>query len=99
MSDSTRQDALGTVPQQHRQTQQDLKKELGFEIPVETVPLPSVGKIYPQDSPLHGQETLDIRGMTAREEDILTSRALIKKGQVITRLIQACLINKDIDVD
>jgi len=99
MSDSTRQDALGAVPQQHRQTQQDLKKELGFEIPVETVPLPSTGKIYPQNSPLYLQETLDISGMTAREEDILTSTALIKKGKVITRLIQSCLVDKSIDVD
>jgi hypothetical protein len=37
--------------------------------------------------------------MTAREEDILTSRALIKKGTVITELIRSCLTDKRIDVD
>jgi hypothetical protein len=36
--------------------------------------------------------------MTAREEDILTSRALIKKGTVITELLKSCLIDKSIDV-
>jgi hypothetical protein len=75
-----------------------MKDDFGFEIPVESVPLPSRGLVYPPDSPLHGCETVDIRAMTAREEDILTSRALIKKGTVITELIKSCLIDKRIDV-
>ena len=37
--------------------------------------------------------------MTAREEDILTSRALIKKGTVITELIKSCLVDKSINVE
>ena len=36
--------------------------------------------------------------MTAKEEDILMSQALIKRGTVITELIKSCLINKNIDV-
>ena len=44
------------------------------------------------------RETVEIRSMTAREEDILTSRALIKKGTVITELIKSCLIDKKIYV-
>jgi hypothetical protein len=36
--------------------------------------------------------------MTAREEDILTSRALIKKGTVITNLLQSCVVDKRVDV-
>jgi hypothetical protein len=75
-----------------------MKDSFGYEVPVESVPLPSLGKVYPEGSPLHGQETVEIRAMTAREEDILTSRALIKKGTVITHLIQSCLTNKAIDV-
>ena len=55
-----------------------LRDEFGLEIPVENVPLPSKGVIYPPDHPLHMQETIQIRAMTAREEDILTSKALIK---------------------
>tara|TARA_B100000989_G_scaffold298297_1_gene286948 strand:- start:1461 stop:2339 length:879 start_codon:yes stop_codon:yes gene_type:complete len=74
-----------------------LRDEFGLEIPVENVPLPSKGVLYPPDHPLHMQETVQIRSMTAREEDILTSKALIKKGTVITELIRSCLIDKRID--
>ncbi len=75
------------------------KDDFGLDIPVESVPLPSKGLIYPADSPLHGQETLDIRPMTAREEDILTSRAYIKNGTVISKLIDSCLVDKRINSD
>ncbi len=81
------------------QTRSVMKDDFGYEVPVEAVPLPSKGTVYPADSPLHGQETVEIRAMTAKEEDILTSRALIKKGTVITHLIQSCLVNKQIDVN
>lgn len=74
-----------------------MRDEFGLEIPVENVPLPSQGRVYPEGHPLHMQETVQIRAMTAREEDILTSRALIKKGTVITELIRSCLIDKRID--
>ena len=74
-----------------------MRDEFGLEIPVENVPLPSKGRVYPPDHPLHMQETVQIRSMTAREEDILTSKALIKKGTVITELIRSCLIDKRID--
>jgi hypothetical protein len=83
------------IPQQSRD---QVQQELGFDIPVETVPLPSLGLAYEAGHPLHQCQTVDIRAMTAREEDILTSRALIKKGTVITHLIKSCLTNKDIDV-
>jgi len=75
-----------------------MKDDFGFEIPVESVPLPSSGLVYSSDSPLHLQETVDIKAMTAKEEDILTSRALIKKGTVITTLLNSCLVDKNISV-
>jgi len=81
------------------QTRNVMADDFGFEVPVETVPLPSNGIVYPLDSPLHGLETVDIKAMTAREEDILTSRALIKKGTVISELIKSCLVDKNIDVN
>lgn len=74
-----------------------MKAEFGLDIPCETVPLPSAGVTYPKTSPLSNKESLDIAPMTAREEDILTSRALLKKGTVITELIRSCLIDKTID--
>jgi hypothetical protein len=74
-----------------------VKSDFGLEIPIETVPLPSAGKVYPTNSALHGRETIEIRSMTAREEDILTSRALLKKGTVISELIKSCLIDKSVN--
>lgn len=74
-----------------------VKSDFGLEIPVETIPLPSSGRTYPPQSPLHGRETVEIRAMTAREEDILTSRALLKKGTVISELIKSCLTDKSVN--
>lgn len=74
-----------------------LRQDFGMEVPVDIVPLPTGGKVYPQGSFLHGAETVEIKAMTAREEDILTSKAYLKKGTVITELIRSCLIEKSID--
>lgn len=74
-----------------------LKNDFGFEIPAEVVPLPSRGLVYPVSSSLHGKDVIEIKAMTAKEEDILTSRALLKKGTVITELIRSCLIDRSIN--
>jgi hypothetical protein len=68
-------------------------------VPTDLVPLPSEGFVYPPDSPLAGHKTIEIRSMTARDEDILTSRALIRSGRVISALLRSCILNKDIDVE
>lgn len=70
-----------------------------FVPPVSTVKLPSRGLTYPADSPLFGLESVDIKGVTAREENILTSVALIKKGTVLSTLMRACITNRLIDPD
>jgi hypothetical protein len=57
------------------------------------------GYTAPTSSPLFMLEAVDIRTMTARDEDILSSRALIRKGTVLTTLIKACVTNKMIDPD
>ena len=81
------------------QTMDVMKEEFGYEVPVDLVPLPSNGVIYSPETGLHNKETVEVRAMTAKEEDILTSRALIKKGTVITQLIKSCLTDKSIDTD
>lgn len=75
------------------------KNMLGSDVQAEVIPLPSGGKIYPPEFAFHNCERVEIRPMTAREEDILTSRALAKKGTVVTELIKSCLINKDVNVN
>jgi hypothetical protein len=74
-----------------------MRDDFGWEVPVETVPLPSKGVIYPQGSSFCGRETVDIRAMTAREEDILTSRAYLKRGTVVNELIKSCMVEKGAD--
>ena len=65
------------------------KDDFGWEIPVEVVPLPSNGTIYNPDTTLYNKETLQIKAMTAKEEDILSSQAYIKEGVVIKKLIES----------
>ena len=84
----------GTMPSRNV-----MKDDFGFEIPVESVPLPSGGKCYDVEHPLHGNNTVEIRAMTAREEDILTSKALIKKGTVISHLLKSCMLDKRVNPD
>lgn len=69
-----------------------------FAVPAETVPLPSEGRTYPPGSPLAGRASIDIRAMTARDEDILTSRALLKSGRAISALLQSCILLPGVDV-
>ena len=61
------------------------------KFPSEVIDLPSKGKIYSKDSPLASGK-LEIKYMTAREEDILTSQNLIKKGVVIEKLLDSLII-------
>ena len=72
---------------------------LNFIIPTEIIDLPSRGLFYPSDHPLYKQETLEIKQMTAKEEDILTSKSLLKKGLALDRLIQAVIVDKSINAD
>ncbi len=76
-----------------------LKDDFGIDIPVQAIPLPSGGVIYPVDSPMHMKEEVSLKAMTAREEDILTSRALIKKGTVITELLKSAITDEGFDPD
>ena len=70
-----------------------------FVTPTEFVELPSEGKYYSEDHPLRGESSIEIRQMTARDEDLLTSRTLIRKGVVLDRLIQNLVVDKNINTD
>ncbi len=65
----------------------------------EFVELPSRGLFYPNNHPLKGQEVVEIRYMTARDEDILTSPTLLQKGIAIDKFIQNILVDQRIQVD
>lgn len=99
---SSRMDAFGDAAQSYASRsgiQTSGPKDIGIDIPIESVPLPSQGKIYPIGSFLHMRETIDIKPMTATEEDILMSRALVRNGTVLSELIRSCITNKDVEID
>jgi hypothetical protein len=64
-----------------------------FKIPTEVVELPSKGKLYPEGSPLRSG-TVEMKYMTAKEEDILTNQNFIKSGIVIDKLLQSLIVSK-----
>jgi hypothetical protein len=67
------------------------------QFPTEVIDLPSKGWFYPEDNPLSSGQ-LEIKYMTAREEDILTSLNLIEKGLAIDKLLESLVVNKDINI-
>ena len=63
-----------------------------FKIPTEIVTLPSKGLLYPKDSPLSAGE-IEMKYMTAKEEDILTNANYLRNGTVLDKLLQALIID------
>jgi hypothetical protein len=70
---------------------------LDFVTPTEFVDLPSQGKFYPEDHPFHNKDTIEIRYMTAKDEDILTNKTLLRKGIALEKLLENILSNSDVD--
>jgi hypothetical protein len=64
-----------------------------FKLPTETVELPSKGLLYPEDSEL-AKGTIEIKYMTAKEEDILTNQSYIRNGTVLDKLLKSLIISK-----
>ncbi len=97
---SRNQDRLGGV-QQHDTSPPPQQGGGGFSfvVPTEFVELPSQGRFYPQGHPLHGKDSIELRQMTAKEEDMLTSRTLLKKGVALDRVIASIIVDKSIDPD
>ena len=63
-----------------------------FKLPTEVVELPSKGLIYPEDNPLSSGK-VEMKYMTAKEEDILSNQAYIEKGIVIDKLLQSLIVS------
>ena len=63
------------------------------KFPTETVELPSKGVVYPPDHPLRSGK-VEMKYMTAKEEDILTNQNYIKKGIVLDKLLESLTMGK-----
>ena len=66
---------------------------MSFKLPTEIVELPSKGLLYPEGHPL-AEGKVEIKYMTAKEEDILTNQNYIRQGIVLDKLLQSLLITK-----
>ena len=73
-------------------TETEIKQAKEAKFPTEIVDLPSKGLLYPEGHPLRSGK-VEMKYMTAKEEDILTSQNLIQKGVVIDLLLQSLLIS------
>lgn len=91
--------ASGSPSPAGKMTAEQLAEKLSFVTPTEHVELPSRGLFYPPNHPLHGEETIEIKHMTAKEEDILTSRSLLKKGIAIDRVLKNIILDTNIDAN
>ena len=69
-----------------------------FDFPTEVVDLPSKGLLYPEGHPLR-KGNIEIKYMTAREEDILASQSLIKKGVVLDKLFESVVVEPGVDIN
>ena len=69
-----------------------------LKFPTEVVDLPSKGYFYVEGHPL-SKGKVEVKYMTAKEEDILTSQNLIKQGTVIDTLLQSLIVDKTINVN
>jgi hypothetical protein len=67
-----------------------------FDFPTEIIELPSKGLVYPEGHPLR-KGTVEIKYMTAKEEDILASQNLIKKGIVLDKLFESVVVETGVN--
>lgn len=84
------------MPEQSQPPEQQVRRNTSS---TEMVELPSGGKFYPPGHALHGKDSVEIRFMTARDEDTLTSPTLLKKGLALDKFIQNILVDQSINID
>jgi hypothetical protein len=85
-----------TRPQSFQSPPPSQKQEVTF--PTEVIELPSKGFFYKENDPLSSGK-VELKMMTAKEEDILTSENLIKKGVVLDKLLESLIVDKSIKIE
>jgi hypothetical protein len=97
---SRNEDRMGAPDVSEGQSPAPVAKAAGAQMEwatqTELVSLPSKGAHYREPHPLAGKSSVEIRFMTAKEEDILTSKSLLKSGKALNRLVESLVIDKRI---
>jgi hypothetical protein len=74
-----------------------MSEQTKAQFPTEMIDLPSKGKLYPKEHPFSSGK-VEMRYMTAKEEDILTSQSLLRKGLAFERVLESLIVEK-VDLD
>jgi len=99
MSTRSNEGRIGANPNLPAENELSETTELKFITPTEFVELPSKGRFYDVSHPLHNQDVVEIKHMTTKEEDILSSVTLLKKGLALDRMLSNILVDKRVKVD
>jgi hypothetical protein len=86
-----------------QKAKQRYENEQQNKLPTEIVKLPSGGNVYPATSPLKSGQ-VEVRYMTAYDEDILTNVSYIREGIMFDKLLESvimsdCNVNDIISTD
>ena len=92
-------DKLSSPSIETQGSQNNLQSILGYVVPTEHIDLPSGGKFYPPEHPLHNKTDIEIKYLSAKELDILTSKSLLKKGVAVERMLQSIIVDKNVKVE
>ena len=77
----------------------NILSKLSFIASTEAVELPTKGLYYPIDSPLYSVSEVEVKHMTAKEEDILSSLTAANSKELFTRIVQSILVKPDVDAN
>ena len=66
-----------------------------FKFPTEEIDLPSKGLVYSKENPLSSGK-VEIKYMTAKEEDILSNQSYIQNGTVLDKLLASVIVDSKI---
>lgn len=87
------------LTQQSEHQDSPLENTFKYVVPTHFVSIPSKGAYYPVGHPFYLKEEVEIKEMTAREEDILFNRSFIEKGVVLDRLLESIIVDKTVKID
>jgi len=93
MRDNSKRFAAGAEAPPVVAQDEETRSPLDFSVPTEIVDLPSKGRFYSEVHPLHKKDSIEIKFMTAKDEDILTSPSLLKKGLALDRFLKNIILD------
>ncbi len=85
------------IPKSPQSVPQNFNGDISLQLPTDMVQLPSQGAFYDESSSLFGKTEIEIKQLTAKEEDILSSEEYLKKGVALDKLLESIILDKTIN--